>query len=156
MATVFLALGSNVGDRAAQLRRAIDLLSPTLTNIQVAPFWDNPPMYYEDQNMFLNTALRAQTTLSPQELFAFVKQTEKNVGRIERFRNGPREIDIDILFYDDVLFTSEALTIPHPRIAEREFVLEPLAQIAPDFLHPFLHKTIAQLYKELIESAGKP
>ena len=121
----------------------------SIKKIARAKLYETTPMYYANQEKFINTVIRGVTDLSPRELLAFVKEVEKRVGRIKRFRNGPREIDIDILFYDDFVRKGKNFHIPHPRIQERKFVLEPFADIDPDFIHPVLKKTIRQLLKGL-------
>lgn len=149
MATVFLALGSNVGDSVDTIGRTIDALRKELRDITVAPVYISRAVGFTDQPDFYNTALRAGTDLSPEELLKFVKSLEKKLGRISRFRWGPREIDIDIIFYDDLVMESPTLTIPHPRFAERDFVLRPIVDIAPDFVDPVSKHTIAELYQNL-------
>ena len=145
MHKVFLALGSNVGDKKTNIQKAIELLGDHIHNISVAKLYETKPMYVENQEMFLNTALAGQTSLSPEALLTVVKKLEKEIGRKERFRNGPREIDIDILFYDDLIFQNENLQIPHPRIQERDFVLKPLMDLNPNFMHPVLKKPVKDL-----------
>jgi 2-amino-4-hydroxy-6-hydroxymethyldihydropteridine diphosphokinase len=147
MHTIFLALGSNVGDKVANLEQAILLLEEHVSGIKKAQLYQTKPVGYEQQDNFVNTAVAGQTDLSPEELFIFVKQIEKKVGRTERFRWGPREIDIDILFYDDLILKNETLQIPHPRLHERDFVLRPLMDLAPQLSHPVLKQTIAELWQ---------
>ncbi len=146
MHNVYLALGSNIGNKKDNMDKAINLLSQHISNITVAKFYETKPMYYEKQENFLNSALRGQTSLSPRELLTFVKKLEKEIGRKKRFPNGPREIDIDILFYDDIIFKDEHVQIPHPRIEERDFVLKPLMDLNPEFIHPVLKKSIKKLF----------
>src|SRR5258706_7388759 len=136
MHKIFLALGSNVGDKAKNIETAIALLAEKIKDIHVASLYTTKPVGYVDQDNFVNTALSGDTDLTPEELLKFVKDIEQQVGRIYRFRWGPREIDIDILFYDDVVIKQERLEIPHPRLHERDFVLVPLSDIAPDLIHP--------------------
>ncbi|MFA6050758.1 MAG: 2-amino-4-hydroxy-6-hydroxymethyldihydropteridine diphosphokinase [Candidatus Paceibacterota bacterium] len=149
MHTVFLALGSNMGEREAFINKAIDLLRKEINVEKCAPIYESKAAGFSDQNDFANTVLLGQTSLSSDELLSFIKKTEKDLGRIERFTWGPREIDIDIIFYDDLIYKNETLEIPHPRIAERDFVLKPLSDIAPDYIHPVLLKTIEELLNEL-------
>ena len=149
MHTVFLALGSNMGEREAFINKAIDLLRKEINVEKCAPIYESKASGFTDQNDFANTVLLGQTSLSSDELLSFIKKTEKDLGRIERFTWGPREIDIDIIFYDDLIYKNETLEIPHPRIAERDFVLKPLSDIAPDYIHPVLLKTIEELLNEL-------
>jgi len=150
MHIVYLALGSNVGDKKEHIENAVTLLGKKIKEITVAKLYETKPMYYENQENFLNTALRGETTLSPEELLQFVKQVEKKVGRKDRFRNGPREIDIDILFYDNLILETNTLQIPHPRIQERDFVLKPFMDLDPNFVHPVLEKTMKELYNQLV------
>jgi 2-amino-4-hydroxy-6-hydroxymethyldihydropteridine diphosphokinase len=151
MNTVFLALGSNIENRKQHIEKAIVLLREKINDITVAPLYETKPRYFENQNNFLNTVLSGCTELEPQELLQFTKTVQKKVGRVERFRNGPREIDIDILFYDNVVYKDEELEIPHPRLQERDFVLQPFSDINPDFSHPVLKKTIRELLDTLPE-----
>jgi 2-amino-4-hydroxy-6-hydroxymethyldihydropteridine diphosphokinase len=149
MHTVFLALGSNMGEREVLINKAIDSLRKEINIEKCAPIYESKAFGFADQNDFANTVLLGQTSLSSDELLSFVKKTEKDLGRIERFTWGPREIDIDIIFYDDLIYKSETLEIPHPRIPERDFVLKPLSDIAPDYIHPVLLKTVEELLNEL-------
>ncbi len=151
MHTVYLALGSNIGDKKKHIKNAIALLQKHMKSVRVAEFYENKPMYYEKQDDFINTVLMGQTELSPEELFTIVKQTEKEIGRVKRFRNGPREIDIDILFYDNLVLNSKTLQVPHPRIQERDFVLNPFMKLSPNFLHPVLQRSIKQLQNDLLK-----
>jgi len=151
MHTVFLALGSNLENRKQHIEKAIVLLREKINDITVALLYETKPRYFENQNNFLNTVLSGFTELAPQELLQFTKTVQKKVGRVERFRNGPREIDIDILFFDNVVYKDEELEIPHPRLQERDFVLQPFSDINPDFSHPVLKKTIRELLDTLPE-----
>lgn len=153
MHTIYLALGSNIGDKQKNINQAITLLEHQVNNITIAKRYETKPMYYENQEHFLNTALRGETTLSPQELLTFVKNIEEQLGRKKRFRNGPREIDIDILFYDNLIVNEDHLQIPHPRIQERDFILKPLMDISPNYTHPVLKKTIKELYSVILSGA---
>lgn len=149
MTTVYLALGSNVGDSPQFIAEAINLLGGALQNIRRAPLYTSKAVGYTDQPDFLNTVLRAETNFTPTELLDFVKGVEQRVGRVERFRWGPREIDIDIIFYGDTVMETEKLTVPHPRFAEREFVLIPLDDLNPDLVDPLSQQTVAQLLDRL-------
>src|SRR2546426_525753 len=133
---VYLGLGSNLGDREANIRSAIALLSQHLAIVKAAPIYETEPLGYADQPSFLNTACLVSTELSPEELLRLAKNIEKEIGRTPSFLNGPREIDIDILMYGDLVLDIPGLSIPHLRIAERAFVLVPLAEIAPGVVHP--------------------
>jgi 2-amino-4-hydroxy-6-hydroxymethyldihydropteridine diphosphokinase len=142
---VYLALGTNLGDRSANLRAAIKALSPEINVIAKSKVYETPPWGYDDQPTFLNMAVKCETNLEPESLLKRLKQLEVQLGREQSFRWGPRLIDIDILFYDNIILESESLIIPHPHLHERAFVLVPLADIAPDFIHPVLKKTIKEL-----------
>ncbi len=145
MPTIYLALGANLGDRAANLRAALAALPPAVRVTAASPIYETPPWGYTDQPAFLNMALRGETDLSPLALLDFLKVLETDLGRRESFRWGPRLIDLDILFYDDLVRDTPPLVIPHPRLHERAFVLVPLADVAPALSHPTLGKTIAEL-----------
>ncbi len=145
MVTVYLALGSNLGDRVGNLRSAVGHLSQKLTVKQVSSVYETEPVYFKEQPLYLNAALSAMTKLDPFQLLRFVKSVETGLGRQPGFRNAPRTIDIDILFYGDRIIESPGLTVPHPGIAERAFVLAPLAEIAPRMVHPVLRKRVSEL-----------
>jgi 2-amino-4-hydroxy-6-hydroxymethyldihydropteridine diphosphokinase len=127
-------------------------LGESIQAIKQAPVYRSKAAGYSDQPDFLNTAIRGETALSPEELFEFIKQVEQRVGRQERFRWGPREIDIDIIFYGDQTIATKELTIPHPRFAERDFVLQPIADLRPGLVDPLSGKTVQELLKALPES----
>jgi 2-amino-4-hydroxy-6-hydroxymethyldihydropteridine diphosphokinase len=149
MHTTYLALGTNLGGRMDNLRRAVAALSPTLLVTSLSFVYETPPWGYADQPAFLNMALAAETDLEPLALIAFLKKLETDLGREKTFRNGPRLIDMDILFYDDLNFEQADLTIPHPRLHERAFVLVPLNDIAPELTHPVLKRTVRDLLKDV-------
>ena len=134
--TIYIALGTNLGDRLANLRAAIDAFDPEIIVTAESHVYETPPWGYEDQPAFLNMVVKAETDLEPESLLAYLKQLEVELGREDNFRWGPRLIDLDILFYDDLVIESPPLVIPHPRLHERGFVLIPLLDIAPDIVHP--------------------
>lgn len=152
MHTVYLALGANIGNKKENMAKAIALLGEKVRVVKKAPLYETKPWGYTEQENFINSVIMGETDATPEELLQFVKQIEKEVGRQKRFTNGPREIDIDILFYDDLIINTPSLTIPHALLHVRDFVLQPLCDIAPDFVHPILHKTIRQLLQEVPET----
>ena len=143
--TVYLALGSNLGDRLTNLKQAIASLPPQM-EVQAKSFvYETPPWGYEDQPKFLNQVIKARTYLDPEPLLKHLKRLEVALGRKESFPNGPRLIDIDILFYDDLVLKTALLTIPHPRLHERGFVLLPLMDINPNLVHPVFKKSVRDM-----------
>lgn len=150
---IYLSLGSNLGDRLANLSNAIAALPPRVQPGIQSSVYETEPWGYSDQPTFLNQIIKADTILTPLDLLAFLKDTEVILGRQETFRFGPRLIDIDIIFYDDLVMETPKLTIPHPGIAVRAFVLIPLAEIAPDLYHPVLGRTIQQLKTDVDASS---
>jgi 2-amino-4-hydroxy-6-hydroxymethyldihydropteridine diphosphokinase len=149
MHTVYLALGTNLGDRMDNLQRAVAALPPTIRVTALSSVYETPPWGYADQPAFLNMALTAKTDLEPLALIAFLKKLETDLGREKTFRNGPRLIDIDILFYDDLRIDEPGLVIPHPRLHERAFALVPLNDIAPNLIHPELGRAVRDLLKDV-------
>ena len=154
MTTVYLGLGSNLGDRKQNLARALELLSQHLKIEQVSSIYETEPVGYEQQPLFLNAVCRISTELDPEKLLRLAKEIEAKLGRTPSFPNAPRPIDIDILLYGDEVFSDKELTIPHPRLAERAFVLVPLAEMAPDLVHPENRKTIRNLLGDLGNATG--
>jgi 2-amino-4-hydroxy-6-hydroxymethyldihydropteridine diphosphokinase len=143
--TVYLALGSNLGERAANLKEAIASLTPQMVVKAKSHVYETEPWGYEDQPKFLNQVVMVQTYLEPEQLLKHIKRLEVALGRKASFRNGPRLIDIDILFYDDLVSDTPILTIPHPRLHERGFVLLPMMDIAPDLVHPVTKKSVREM-----------
>jgi len=152
MTTVYLALGANIGDSRQSLQAAITLLASILDNLRQAPVYCSKAVGYTDQPDFFNTAVSGQTYLPPQELLKKVKKIEQSVGRTPTFRWGPREIDIDIIFYGNQTLKTGDLIIPHPHFAERDFVLKPLSDLDPDLIDPISGQTVSQLLKNVPEN----
>lgn len=142
---VYLALGSNLDDRLANLKQAIASLTPQLDVKKKSPVYETLPWGYEAQPRFLNQVVRAKTYLEPDPLLKHLKRLEVALGRKESFPNGPRLIDIDILFYDELILHSPSLVIPHPRLHERAFVLLPLMDIDPELVHPVNKKSVREM-----------
>ncbi|RPI90300.1 MAG: 2-amino-4-hydroxy-6-hydroxymethyldihydropteridine diphosphokinase [Chloroflexi bacterium] len=142
---VYLALGSNLDDRLANLKQAIASLTPQLDVKKKSPVYETLPWGYEAQPKFLNQVVRAKTYLEPEPLLKHLKRLEVALGRKESFPNGPRLIDIDILFYDELILHSPSLVIPHPRLHERAFVLLPLMDIDPELVHPVNKKSVREM-----------
>ena len=150
VARVYLGLGSNLGDRAANIERALQMLSERVRLTARSSLYETEPVGLRDQPWFLNMVCAGETDLAPKALLDFVKGIERAMGRVETVRFGPRLIDIDILFYDDLVFKTPDLEIPHPRLTERAFVLVPLVEIAPHLIHPLLGLTV----QEILEGAS--
>lgn len=153
---VYLALGTNTGDRLANLQAALKSLPPNVRVQAESPVYETDPWGYTDQPAFLNMAVRAETDLPPEELLRYLKSLEQTLGRVPTFQNGPRLIDMDILFYDDLMLETPSLTIPHMRLHERAFVLVPLADIAPGLMHPGLGRSVAQLLETVDQHGVRP
>ncbi|ADQ03757.1 2-amino-4-hydroxy-6-hydroxymethyldihydropteridine pyrophosphokinase [Caldicellulosiruptor owensensis OL] len=149
---VFLGLGSNLGDRDENIKKAIEHLKDKVRIEKLSSIIETEPYGFVDQPKFLNCVLKGTTLLSPFELLEFVLEIENKMGRKRLFKWGPRNIDIDILFYDDWVIDTEKLKIPHPELHKRLFVLEPLCEIEKDFVHPVLKKNVYELYTQLISS----
>jgi 2-amino-4-hydroxy-6-hydroxymethyldihydropteridine diphosphokinase len=142
---VYLALGSNLGDRHENLKQAVASLTPQMDVKAKSHIYETPPWGYEDQPRFLNQALKTQTYLQPEQLLKHIKRLEVALGRKATFPNGPRVIDIDILMYDELVLNTSILTLPHPHMHERGFVLLPMMDIAPDLVHPLSGKSVREM-----------
>jgi len=153
---VFLALGTNIGDREANLCNARKALAPKVTIIRESPIYITPPWGYEDQPEFLNQVIEVRTKMGPACLLRYLKRIEKKMGRLKTFRNGPRLIDLDILFYGQRVVKRSKLNIPHPRLQERAFVLVPLSDIAPDFVHSVLGMTVESMLAKINTEGVRP
>lgn len=152
---VFLGLGSNLGNREDNLRRALDLVGERIAIERTSSLYDTAPWGYLDQPRFLNCACSGSTSLRPLPLLKELKGVERQLGREPGFANGPRLIDVDILFYGREIISEPSLEVPHPRLAERAFVLVPLAEIAPDCLHPVTKTRVSELLQWLAGGPGE-
>jgi 2-amino-4-hydroxy-6-hydroxymethyldihydropteridine diphosphokinase len=148
-ATAYIGLGSNVGDKMATCRRALELLGKAGRVARVSSFYCTEPVGFPDQESFLNAVAEIETTLSPLALLAACHVIEDELGRRRLLRWGPRTIDLDILLYGGLVVDDLELAIPHPLLPARRFVLVPLCEIAPEAIHPVLQKTIARLLDEV-------
>ena len=146
--TVYIGLGSNLGDRVIHLREAGQRLSALVRIEDASQLYVAAPLGYVRDDAFVNAVIRGTTTLKPLELLEMMQAIEMAMGRRSGVQFGPRPIDLDLLFYESVQMETRKLTVPHPRIAQRAFVLKPLAEIAPEFMHPVLYYTISQLLQD--------
>lgn len=154
--TIYLALGTNIGDRFANLGATLAALPSVVRVSAASPIYETEPWGYSEQPAFLNQVISAETQLEPLDLLAHLKRLEIELGRTPTFRYGPRLIDMDILFYDNILLSVPGLEIPHPRLPERPFVLVPLVDLAPDFRHPRLGKTLQELLAQVDTNGVRP
>lgn len=150
--SIYLSLGTNIGDRKDHLDTAKELLPPHVVVEEESSIYETEPWGYTDQPDFLNQVIRGRTSLKPKELLAYLKDIEKQMGRKKSFKYGPRIIDIDILFYDQETYQDSDLEIPHPRLLERAFVLVPLVDIAPKLRHPVHGREIRALLSDVDQS----
>jgi 2-amino-4-hydroxy-6-hydroxymethyldihydropteridine diphosphokinase len=149
-----IALGANLGDRLETLKAAIARISDLGTMLKVSSVYETDPVGYLDQPAFYNAVLLMETNLSPETIMQNLLAIEANLGRVRTFANAPRAIDLDLLLYGNDIRETPALTLPHPRMHERAFVLVPLAEIAPHMIHPRLRKSVAELLELLPEAEG--
>jgi len=151
MHIAFIGLGSNIGDKVANLKKAIEELGKIQGNkvLAVSSFYKTEPVGGVEQDWFVNAAAKVETGLAPKSLLKALLDIEKNLGRVRDIKWGPRIIDLDILLYDDLIIAEEGLIIPHPYLYERGFVLVPLAEIAAEVMHPELKKSMSELMNGL-------
>ncbi|MFM1840525.1 MAG: 2-amino-4-hydroxy-6-hydroxymethyldihydropteridine diphosphokinase [Bacteroidota bacterium] len=153
MNKAYLLIGGNMGDRLANLENAKTAIEKELGNIlSTSSVYETAAWGKEDQPAFLNQALLMETNLKAEDVMNILLQIEKNMGRIRQEHLGPRTIDLDIIFFNDQIMNTENLTIPHPQMQKRNFVLTPLNEIAPDFIHPIFNKSIGQLLMDCEDS----
>jgi 2-amino-4-hydroxy-6-hydroxymethyldihydropteridine diphosphokinase len=146
--TVYLSIGSNLGGRERNLRDALGLLAgPSLRILRVSSFYETEPRDVPDQPWFVNAVVEAETDLFPKQLLARLQKIERQLGRKRIRPKGPRTIDIDILLYGEAVIATDDLTVPHPRMGERRFVLEPLAELGPELRHPVTRRTVREMLR---------
>ena len=154
MAKAYLGLGTNLGNRRKQLLNTINHLTEKAGNITAfSDFYETAPWGYQSLHPYLNATVQLETSLSPHELLAITQQIERELGRTAKSKDRQytdRTIDIDILMYDELILQTPDLVLPHPLLHQRLFVLQPLAEIAPDLQHPIFHKSIAALYHNIL------
>lgn len=150
--TAYIGLGSNIGNREENLTKALEMLRSTagIRVSAVSAYINTAPVGYTEQPDFLNTAAEVKTSLTAYELLAVCGYIEKKLKRERLIHWGPRTIDLDILLFGNLILNDELLTLPHPRMLEREFVLKPLNEIAPEVLHPLCNKSIRELYHDFL------
>lgn len=161
MATASIGMGANLGDRAATLREAVSRLARLGCITAVSSLYETDPVGYREQPPFLNAVVALETALAPTDLFHALIEIERDLGRRRTFRNAPRTLDLDVLLVGELIFETKDLTLPHPRMHERAFVLVPLAEIAPHAIHPVLGLSISDVLSALpdqgaIEPWAKP
>jgi 2-amino-4-hydroxy-6-hydroxymethyldihydropteridine diphosphokinase len=154
VATAFVALGANLGDRLAAMRAAVGRLGLCGEVLEASPVYETEPVGYRDQPAFLNAVVKVDTALSPRALLDELLRIEAERGRVRTFRNAPRALDLDLLLYDELVIDEPGLTVPHPRLHERAFVLWPLADIAGAVVHPILKRSISDLRRGLQTPTG--
>ena len=146
MVKAYIGIGSNLGNKEENIRKAISLIKGKCKILKISSLYETEPIGHKEQDWFLNCAIEIGTKLKPQELLEFLLSIEKNLGRVRTIKNGPRTIDLDILFYGNKTINEDNLIVPHPRLHERLFILEPLKEICPNFVHTVLNKSIDELY----------
>ena len=150
MARVFIGFGSNLGDRRENISKALELIKERCSIVKVSSIYETEPVGYLDQGMFLNGVLEVESKLNCRELLEFLLSIEDELGRVRTIKDGPRTMDLDILFYGDSIIEEEDLIVPHPRLHERKFVLEPLNELDSEFIHPKLKKSIKELFSKVL------
>lgn len=157
MKTAYLSLGSNLGDREANIRQALEMLeAPDLHVLRVAPLFETEPQDVSGQPWFINTVAEIGTTLFPRQLLSRIQKIEREIGRKRLVEKGPRTIDIDIVLLGRFQVQGPELTIPHPRFAERRFVLEPLCALDPDLRHPATRQTVREMLEKTLKQVVRP
>jgi len=151
---IYIGLGSNLGNRLANIRKAIELMKQEgIEIVKESSIYETEPVGYKEQGWFLNSVVKARTQFSPEGLWKRLEKIEKVMGREREIKWGPRIIDLDILFYGNKVLNGKQLQIPHPELHKRRFVLLPLKEIAPELVHPVLNKTIGEILGELEDNS---
>ncbi len=154
MSIVYIGIGSNLGDRQKSCLRAIELLQERgIVITKKSSLYETEPWGYKDQPQFINMAIEGETEFNPKELLMVLKNIEREIGREESLRWGPRKVDLDILLFDTIILTEDSLEIPHPLLHKRDFVLKPLCEIASDIHHPLLKMSISDLLQQLYKKS---
>jgi len=154
MSIVYIGIGSNLGDRQKSCLRAIELLQERgIVVTKKSSLYETEPWGYKDQPQFINMAIEGETEFNPKELLMVLKNIEREIGREESLRWGPRKVDLDILLFDTIILTEGSLEIPHPLLHKRDFVLKPLCEIASDIHHPLLKMSISDLLQQLYKKS---
>lgn len=150
MNIVYIAFGSNIGDRGSAIEEALNLIEQNeMKIVKKSKIYETEPYGYVDQPSFLNGAVEVETNLSCRDVLEKLLSIENQIGRVREFKWGPRIIDLDIIFYNNEIYEEEDLKVPHPDMQNRDFVLRPLNELCPDYVHPVLDKTIRELLGEL-------
>mgnify|MGYP005840083869 CR=1 FL=1 len=151
MNNVFISIGTNIGEKLMNIHSAINeiLLNKSIKFNKISPFYLTQPLLYEKQNWFINTMLKIETNIEPFSLLIFLKEIEQKLGRKPTFKNGPRIIDLDIIFYGNKIINTKELTIPHPQFQNRLFLLMGMNSLDENFNHPLVEKKMKQLYNEI-------
>ncbi|MDS1030304.1 2-amino-4-hydroxy-6-hydroxymethyldihydropteridine diphosphokinase [Bacillota bacterium LX-D] len=151
MAVAFIGLGSNLGDKQANIKRAIEMLNghEEVDVTKISPNYETEPVGYAEQDNFFNAVVAVETSLTPLKLLELCLNIEQELKRVRKIKWGPRTIDLDILLYDDLIIKTEQLTVPHPYLHERWFALKPLNDLAPNLIHPVLGESVSELLAEL-------
>jgi 2-amino-4-hydroxy-6-hydroxymethyldihydropteridine diphosphokinase len=154
MATAYIGLGSNLGDRVAMLRTAVERLDTLGRITGVSSLYETEPVGYLEQSRFLNAVVALETSLAPVDLVQALLGIERDLGRTRSFPNAPRTLDLDLLLVDDMILDTSELTLPHPRLHERAFVLVPLLELAPELAHPVSGETVREMLRALPNRGG--
>lgn len=152
----YIGIGTNIGDRFANIKTAIDYLKAEekIVSLSVSSLYETEPVGYSEQPEFINGVIKIETGYSLRELFLFLKNIEKKMGRVKTVKYGPRIIDLDILFYENVIYVDLDIKVPHPHLHKRAFVLYPFSELAKDYIHPLYLESIESLINSLIEKEG--